>query len=318
MKIQPTLLILFTLLISSVFSIVKLRSDAHATQQAATPAPLAQDSPQPARKTPSVSTARDGQALLNDVHLKLVSQSSIRARLLQTFHEKDKFVIGRGEYLQAAPMRLKYTLEMEQEGGTGKLIQVCDSNILWSHQEISPIPSGLKPEEMSQYIRVTRRNVKRILDEIRNHERIDNSSQYLMTELGMGGLPALFASLSVNMDFGEVQEISYNETPCYVLTGTWTQARQQEWDVRKSGQREFMTQFRPAAVEVWVDQRNLFPMQIRYLRKHSGKLLPLFTLAFEDVRLGEPVDPSEFVYTPPTSITPTDTTREFLDRLMRQ
>ncbi len=206
-------------------------------------------------------------------------------------------------------MRLKYTLELDQEGGTAKLIQVCDSSILWTHQELCAPRTDSNSQEASPFIRVTRRNVKRVLDEVSLR---GNRDQYLSAELGLGGLPALLTALNVNMTFGEIEQQSRGEPPCFVLTGSWTDQQNQLWAGQRGQQKDYMTRYRPNGVKIWLDQQTLFPVEIQYLNKFST---PIFSLAFEDIRIGEPIDPAEFSYTPPKNVTPSDTTHDFLNRL---
>ncbi len=332
MKIHPILFVLSTLFISCIFSIIILRPELLALQSPPSTAPshapvslISAETTTSSHQVPpasfsaatlikpeiSLPIAIDSiPTLIRDARLRLISQSSVSADLVHTYFAPDRRVVGRGRYLQAPHMKVKYTLEFPDEQGTVFLQQICDSHILWTHKEISPIPADCPPEEKSQYIRITRRNVEKILAEAGLHGQ---SSNMLTIELGLGGLTGLLASLESNIEFASIQTLTCQNRPCHVAYGEWNQKASDAWNEHKSHFRSTMSVYRPSAVEIWLDQETLFPAKINYLRTDAKRPQPLLTIEFEHVELGLPISSAEFDYQPPANITPTDTTRDFLN-----
>lgn len=241
----------------------------------------------------------------------LAKQASIRARIVETISIFDHSVKAEGRYLQgnlkANDRLLRLELKMKVGDTEGSLLEVCDGQVLWTRHSIGKET----PTE-------TRRNVTQILDAASKHGGIP--AHMLIADLGLGGVPALLASFERVMRFNGIRQETLRNHPVDVIQGTWAELVAKRWQIpgqQPSNPAAPLPAFIPDLARIYLDRESGFPHRIMYLKKIPGKdtLRPLLTLDFLDVALNQPIDKTEFDYSPPSGIKVQDLTPIYLQQL---
>ena len=132
---------------------------------------------------------------------------SIKSRIIERVAIGDRRFRLEGTYVQGTDLRLKLELkvlpESSEEALEGSFSEVCDGTILWARHQIG------------SQVRVTRRDVRQIL----NASKSGGDANLLAVELGLGGLPALLASLERAMNFDSLTQEEVNGKKFTVIGG---------------------------------------------------------------------------------------------------
>lgn len=229
----------------------------------------------------------------------LPNHRSIKADIVQTVSMGDQQVKVTGEYLSSGQkLRLKYVVNPDQ-GIQGEVLEVCDGKELWTLLSLPDVK------------RVTHRNVEQILASA-NEKKTTTAVTNL--ELGLGGLSALFASLSRTMDFDAMKEEDGAESPKTIIQGRWKAEFLERVPKEKIEQEEVLPPYVPELIRIYVNPSTLFPERIVYLKKQQRKksFKPLVTLDFQNIEFDGQVEDDAFVFTPPDGVIPEDTTAQYL------
>lgn len=271
------------------------------------------------------ASGRSAAAELKRAREMLTKHSSIRARLIEQVTLNDRTYRAEGRYLQLAlkpgdwRMRLELTLKVGDSEGS--LLEVCNGSVLQTRTEIDPGGSGKKKRENKE-LRISRRNVQEILDAARKSGDFSEETETnLLTSLGLGGLPALLASLEQDMKLGPPKEESIRDRPVIVLTGTWSEAVASRFRAPGSPAAPgLLPPTVPDQVRLYLDQQTGFPYRILYLKKLPNRevMKPMLTLDFRDVVLNEAIAQAEFEYEPPAGIESVDETNFYIQMLAPQ
>ena len=259
----------------------------------------AAESPAPANsKGPQPSDA--GVRLLQQSRDKLIDQP-LEATLVEDVMLGRGRFRATGRYIQGTnlKLRLEFTVKVGQTEGT--LLEVCDGQILWTQQK-----TGERP-------RITRRDVRAILDAASQAGHVDDN--LLTAELGLGGLPALLASIERHMVLAEPRQETIDGQTVHVIEGTWNEEFVNRYRSSPDAPRQLPGHV-PDRVLIYLDSE-LYPRRIVY-RKNPGTVdydLPLLTLDFKEFRLNPRIDDSLFRFEPERGVFQEDITREYLDRL---
>jgi hypothetical protein len=269
---------------------------------AATPSPTPVAAPPAPKTTPA--PAADPLGTLRVAREKLVATGvrSIKSRIIERVSIGGRRFRLDGTYVQGTDLRLKLDLKDQSEatdqGIEGSFLEVCDGTILWTRHDVAG------------QTRVTRRNVRQIL------EASKNSSQpnLLALELGLGGLPALLASLERSMKFDSQTEAEVNHKKFTVITGVWNDAMRETF---KSSTGKLPTSHIPDSVRIYFEPVILFPRRIEFLKKQKKSEEPevVVQLDFLDININRPVDDHQFEFVPPTGIRTIDVTSDYLKQL---
>jgi hypothetical protein len=137
----------------------------------------------------------------------------------------------------------------------------------------------------------------------------------LLSELGLGGLPALLASLERSFDFVPKPGKTVDGEPFSILEGGWN-AEYLDRLKRQSPVAGELPSYVPDRVRIYFDS-NLFPRRILYLKQIPNRTTyrPMVTVDFKDVVLNAQVNQDDFNYIPPDSVTPEDVTQYYLQQL---
>jgi hypothetical protein len=248
---------------------------------------------QPAERT-AVGELQRARALLGQ-------QTSIVAQLVETVTMFDRTVKADGRYIQTNDRRIRLELKLRVGNTTGSLLEVCDGEILWVRQDIGKDPY------------ITRRNVKQILEAAERTGAIPQN--VLVADLGLGGLPSLLASIERSFDFDGLKDDTLRDRPVVTVQGHWNEAM--NINLRGSSSNNPFPAYIPDIVRVTVDRETGFPHRIMYLKKVPDRdtLKPMLTLDFLDVKLGQPIDPSEFTFVVPERVQPHEETQVYINML---
>ena len=261
----------------------------------------------------------DAQKLLRKAQVILTQYSSLRAKFREVIQKGNQKFNIEGTYLQGDSMQLRMECNMQAGDTKGRMIQVCDGHLLWTELQLGKIPPNTPPEKRGQYLRITRRNVDKILNEAENIGGANDPRIFLTAELATGGLPALLASLDTSMNFIDLGTDQIQEQKYRVLEGTWNQANQKRWDLARKKFNKGNYPTIPDQVRIYLEPQTLFPSRIIYLKKHTSnkknKAIPLMAIQFYDVVTNATIAPEQFVYIPPEGVPPKDVTHKFIRTL---
>ncbi|MFG0333287.1 MAG: outer membrane lipoprotein carrier protein LolA, partial [Maioricimonas sp. JB049] len=284
----------------------------------------AAESPEtPAARSPDVLAKVDAEArrLLTAARDRLFQYSSVQARIAEQVSFPGRKFNAQGTYI-AGPfpaLRLEYEVQVGQT--TGKLLQVCDGQILRTRREIGQVggdtasAAGAVSDSARSTIQVTRRDIQQILRATQHRQQVPEA--VLAAELGLGGLPALLAAIEKSMTFDAIRTEEFDGRNYRVIQGKWSDAFMTTLNEQLRTGVPGMQQFIPDRIRIYLDDENLFPGRILYLKESSDDgqrrtYRPLLSLEFRDVVINAPVDPDTFRYQAPPGVDEVDETKEYL------
>lgn len=261
------------------------------------------------RRAQDIRFASDVLGRTIEAHAKLTSfQANLRQQTTIGAHS----FTSTGRYVQGQDNKLRMELDLKLDSGVrvlkAKLIQVCDGEILKTLRTV-----GTKH-------RLTRRNVKQILAAAGNKGGAYQGA--LRVELGLGGIPALLASMQRTMQFDDYQTKRSGKQTVHVLEGTWNPTYHNHFrglNQNNPNKKDF-PDFVPDRIRVHISVLDtLYILRgVEYLKRGPDgvKYVPLVTLTFEDIKLNPKIDEQAFVFKAPPNIFEEDVTRVYLDQLL--
>jgi hypothetical protein len=277
-------------------------------------APAATRAKPPAAAPPAAAPApTDAVAVLRMARERLTGNrekqsandvQSIRARIVERVAISGRKFRLEGTYLQGTDLRLRLELkvipESTQSRADGSLLEVCNGTILWANYQVG------------KETRITRRDVSQILNATKTNGQIN----FATVELGLGGLPALLASLDRWMKFDLVTQQEINGKKFTVLAGAWKDACLKDLLAKMS--KQHLPEHVPDSVRIYLESESLFPRRIAFL-KHRGKQVEsLVELDLLNIVLNDPIDEHQFEYAPPDGARPVDVTTEYVQQLQKE
>jgi hypothetical protein len=241
------------------------------------------------------------QVTLESARDRLISYRSVQAQMVETVDLGLRRFRMKGSYLQGTDLKLRLEYDLLVGNTEAHLIEVCDGQILWTHQTIGD-------EE-----RVTRRNVRQILTAASSAGK---SPQNLLTaELGLGGLPGLLAGIQKSLQLEKQWEQDVNEQTFVVIEGGWKKSFRSKFLGEDAKADQLLPPFVPDQVRIYFEQESLFPRRILYLKRlEDGTRRPMVTLDFVDVRWDVELAEDAFNYTPPEKVARQDVTQAYINR----
>jgi hypothetical protein len=228
---------------------------------------------------------------------------SIRARIVERVAISGRKFRLEGSYLQGTDLRLRLELKVVSENPDsridGTLLEVCDGTILWANYQVG------------KEKRITRRDVSQILNASKTNGQINFST----VELGLGGLPALLASLDRWMKFESVTQEEINGKKFTVLGGVWKDACLKVLLDKMS--KQHLPEHVPDSVRIYLEPDLLFPRRIAFLKHRGSQVEPLVELDLLDIHINGPMDEHQFEYAPPDGARPVDVTTEYVQQLQK-
>ncbi|MCY2967526.1 MAG: hypothetical protein NT069_28500 [Planctomycetota bacterium] len=253
---------------------------------------LAQADERPA--APVATKIRTAAAELKRSRELLTKHSTIRARIIEQVTLAERSYRAEGRYLQLAlkpgDWQMRMELVLKVGDSEGSLLEVCSGTVL--------------------------------LDAARRSGDFSEQTETdLLTGMGLGGLPALLASLEQNMKLGTVKEETYRDRPVNVISGTWSESVAARMTrPGPGGGPGLLPPTVPDQMRLYLDKETGFPYRLLYLKKVPNRdvLKPMLTLDFRDVVLNEPIPSSEFDYKPPTDVQPVELTNFYIEQFAPQ
>ena len=257
----------------------------------------AEEKPAPAKPAP------EAKKLFESAREKL-SNRLYRAKIVQKLTLADRTIYANGEILRGPKWQMRLQYEVKTGGTTGKLVQVCDGDKLWTERRVN------------DEVRLSMQDVKAILGKVGPQPTPANLA---VAEMGLGGITSLLASLDRTMIFAKPETVDIDGESLFRTDGGWNA----DFRARAEANRKAapgLPDYIPDGARVYFDADD-FPRRIQYLKKigKSDVLKPIVTLDFVDVAwLAEgDVDPSKFNYELPQGVFPEDVTKAYLDALDR-
>ncbi len=247
--------------------------------------------------TPATSPSESARAveLLQKSRDGLFTRQSVTANLREKVAIAGSTFQASGTYQAGLFPKLRLSYEIEVGKTTGTLLEVCDGQLLWTVQEIR-VDGSDEPT-----VKVSRTVIDEVLKAY--DESRDVPETILIAGLGVGGLPALLASLERSMIFDAIKEAEYDGQPYSVVQGHWND----DFLARLGGAgSKPLPEYVPDRVRIYFDQQTLFPTRILYLKKAPAEeKLPyrlLLSLEFSDIVLDGPVSEEQFRYGRPEKV----------------
>ncbi|MGC1272287.1 MAG: hypothetical protein WBC44_01165 [Planctomycetaceae bacterium] len=251
----------------------------------------------------------EASVLLRQSRDNLSGYRTLKAKMVETAEFGPRRFKAEGVYLQGVDHRVRVDVDVSIGENKGRLLQVSDGEVLWTIYDVGP------------KLRITRRDVNQILAATDGAQ----AKATELAELGLGGLPALLASIERSNDFQPTQTATIEGRKFYVLQGVWKPEVRQQFQAKAQLLPAPTTEPRPLPphvpdlIRVYLDSETLFPYRIRYLKQieaaPGAEPAPILTLDFRDIVVNASLDPSEFRYTPPAEAEVADITSFYLQKI---
>jgi len=262
---------------------------------------------QPTGKTKEEESSPAEQTL-KAARERLVDDQPIKAELRETVVIGDRKFTATGRYLQGKnlKLRLDFTVNLgnRENALSGSLLEVCDGDVLFTRHKIG------------KDVHITRRDVAQILRAAKASGAIPHN--VLVAELGLGGLPALLASLEQTMTFDSLKQEQIDGKPFTVIEGTWNKEFLDRLKGPDADESTPLPSHVPDLVRIYFDE-NHFPHRILYLKRRPTRKIhrPMVTLDFTKIVLRASIDEEEFDFVPPKGEIPMDITNTYIQRLIK-
>ena len=255
--------------------------------------------------------------LLQQARDRLYAYKSVQARIVERATFGTRSFTAEGFYITGKfpQMRLEYTLQVG--GSEGKLIEVCDGQILRSSKEIRTINGGDREsaDQTPDEVQVTRKEVRKIMDA---GNEAGAPQAIVQAELGLGGVPTLLAALESAMVFDAMREDTWKGHSYTVIEGQWKEEYLEKVAPQLGQSAQMMVRYMPERVRVYFDVETLFPMRILYLKRIANEpktFRAILALEMSDVRFNEEIDAEVFRYIPPEGVNEIDETALYLQMI---
>lgn len=278
----------------------------------------------PTAESTEVPEAKD-VPIQNEKALQVVKESrsrlfefqSVQADMSQHVALGDFHFQASGKYFagEGFKSRIEYSVKLgEMEGD---FLEVCDGQILHTRRQIRTKASAAKTSAPPQ-IELTRRDIRKIIQEVQLD--LDKPEIVRAAEIGIGGLPAILASLERTMIFDGIREDIEDGEPVVIVQAVWNPAEHNRIMVGLGGLSAQIQQFLPDRVRITFSKATLFPKKFQYLTKltqEESSYRPILTVAFTNVILNEPIPVRQFNYTPPSGMEERDETAMFIEAIQK-
>jgi len=242
----------------------------------------------------TLETARD----------RLTAYRTVKAEIVETVVLEPRRFRMKGTYLQGTDLKLRLEYVVQVGGTKASLVEVCDGQILWTWHRIGAVQ------------RVTRRNVRQILNARESNGRTDHNT--LITELGLGGLPGLLASIQQSVRLDKQWEQSAGDRTLIVVEGVWKDSFRNRV-VPDATPDQDLPPWVPDRIRVYFEHDSLFPRRILYLKRDLAKVHhPMVTLDFSEVEWNGDVDNEKFTFIPPPKVVAEDVTQAYIKQFLQE
>lgn len=249
------------------------------------------------------------QLLLKQARAALETHRTIQATIHERIHLYGQELVGKGDFFQAPGRNLlKLDLTLNVDGHDFYVQQRCDGHYYWLQKCVDGVP------------RVTRVDVRRVEAARAAHANKTGAGPAVklasgprpLPMLGLGGMVTLLEQLDTWCMFSKVTQVKphgSNESPAYMLEGTWKPDRMLFWlpdqkPAFEQGQPfniDKLPAMLPDRVLVFLGRDDLFPRRIDFDVSESRasddtERPPLVRIHFEDVQFDQSRDPKDFTF----------------------
>lgn len=253
--------------------------------------------------------------LFQQARERLFEHASVQANMSQLVSLGTYKFRSSGAYMAGEDFRYRLEYQVELADLQGSFLEVCDGQILHTRRQIAKA-EGTALTAAAAEVELTRRDIQRILRETRDN--LDVPEALHAAEIGLGGLPAVLASLERSMIFDAVREETLGGRDYFVLQGTWSEEHRGELMEGLGGVAGQIAGFLPDLVRIYLERETLFPERFVYLKRISEErqsYRPMLTVEFTDVTLGESLPAQAFIYVAPPGMEERDETAFFLQMI---
>ena len=242
--------------------------------------------------------------VLRQARGRLIEYPSLSCVLRVTAVTPSGSVESVGRYTAADALRIRMELDTQLGQLTGRLLEVCDGQVLWSVRRLEGLQdtSISGEEEPSVETTIVRRDIERVRQALATEERTPR--QMLHAELAVGGLPSLLAGLEQAFHLRSI------ESPDGVLSfrGPLRALTDDAVTAKSLGQL-------PISAQLDLDAVTLLPLRVSYFRADGGhwRLQQRLELS-QYVTDSQP--PAEFFrFTPPSEVDVVDRTESVINAI---
>jgi hypothetical protein len=225
---------------------------------------------------------------------------SISARLRQRVRIGDRVLVGAGRYVQSGQgedQRYRYEAALTCDTESFEVLDVCDGLYAWSFRRIGPQPAQIE-----------RLDARRVRERLRSLGLAEDAT----VAPWLGGPQRTISLLRDWFRFVAVEAGTIDDMPVWVVSGRWVpqhlaailpdrgEAAQRPEGVAPAELPDGV----PWGVRLSIGQRELFPFRIEWLAIPGRRPVapaepePIAVTEFYELRIGEPVDATAFVYKP--------------------
>lgn len=308
---------------------LQLRGVASAWQEAGEPKDQPK-SPNPA--APAVTQEKppvplpEAQDYMRQARDRLSGWTSVRAEIIERIDLGGRRFKAEGSYIAGEFPRTRMEFEIRLGDTVGKLLEVCDGQVLHILRTIdkaSPKPAveskdatrkaepGSKP-----LVEAIRRDVQQILRAAPNSKNV--ALPIHAADLGLGGPAAILASLERTMVFESIKDMEHDGRKFRVVQGRWNPQSHSSLVTTLGPAASQLEGFFPDRVDIWFDAETQFPVRILYLKRVSDEskaYRPILSLEFHDVEFDVPIPANAFEWHKPAGVDEVNDTDNFIQLL---
>lgn len=250
----------------------------------------------------------DAARTLIQARKRIESYDSIRADMLETVLLGTRRYQAQGEYVQARGNKVRLSFQFSLKGADGKpleasLLQVSNGEVMHSSYQIG------------SDLQVSRRDVEQIMAALKEHPSY--GMDQMKARLGLGGLPALMASVQISFHFDVFRKESIQGTDFVLVAGGWSDMLLKRMQPKGAKPGDPLPVHIPDRIHVYLDEESLFPRRLLYLKKIGDGYQPMLTLDFINVEQNVAISADDFLFFPPEGAVSQDITQNIISQIIQ-